>query len=73
MNIKSIGTSVTSNIIGAVVGGVAGYFAAKKLMKMEHKIAVYGTALVGAVLGAMAQSKMKSKAMLASTAATVKA
>jgi len=67
MTIKSTVGSLKENPIGLIVGGVALYFGAKKLMKVENKYALIGIVLAGAIAGAMIQSKMKSKAALAST------
>ncbi len=72
MTIKSIGGSLKENPIGAIVGGVALFFAAKKLMKVENKYALAGIALVGVIAGAITQSKMKSKATLAPAIAAAK-
>jgi uncharacterized membrane protein YoaK (UPF0700 family) len=67
MDVKTITSSVTGNILGAVVGGVALYLGAKKVMKVENKYYVAGLVLAGAIAGAMLQSKLKSKKILAST------
>ena len=64
MTIKSIGETVKTNFIGAVVGGVAFHFASKKFMKVENKYAHWGLVVVGALAGAMAQSKWKSKSTI---------
>jgi uncharacterized membrane protein YebE (DUF533 family) len=64
MTIQSIGSSVKSNIVGAIGGSVALYFGAKKLMKVENKYVLIGLTLAGAVAGAMVQSKLKSKATI---------
>jgi hypothetical protein len=65
MTVKSIGSSVSSNVVGAIAGGVILYFVAKKALKVENKFAVAGLAIVGVIAGAMAQSKFASKATLA--------
>ena len=65
MTIKSIGGNLKSNPVGAIVGGVALFFGAKKLLKVENKYALAGLALVGVIAGAMVQSKIKSKATVA--------
>ena len=65
MTIKSIGGNLKENPIGAIVGGVALYFGAKKLMKVENKYALIGLTLVGVIAGAMTQAKLKSKATVA--------
>ncbi len=64
MNIQSIGGSLKSNPIGAIIGGVALYFGAKKLMKVENKWALGGLVVVGVIAGAITQSKLKSKATI---------
>lgn len=65
MTAKTIISTATSNVVGTIVGGVALYFVAKKLVKVENKYAVIGMVLVGAFIGSIAQSKMHSKAALA--------
>ena len=60
-----------NNPIGLVAGAGAGYLAAKKLIKTEKTWVLVATIAVGAVVGAMVQSKMKAKASQP-TAATVK-
>ncbi len=72
MDIKSIGNSVKSSPIGALVGGVALFFAAKKLMKIENKWAMGGLVVVGVIAGAMVQSKLKSKATIKPAIAAAK-
>lgn len=62
MTVKGTIDSITSSPIGAIVGGAALYFGAKKFLKVENRCALIGLALVGVVAGAMAQSKIKSKA-----------
>jgi general stress protein CsbA len=52
---------VTSNPIGAVVGGVAVFMAAKKLGKVTNKWALIGLTVVGVVAGALAQNAIKAK------------
>jgi hypothetical protein len=73
MTIKSVTETVKTNFVGALVGGVALYYGAKK-MKVENKYAHWGLVVVGAIAGAMAQSKLMSKATIkpAITAATPK-
>lgn len=65
MTIKSITESVKTNFVGAIVGGVALHYASKKVMKVENKYAHWGIVVVGAIAGAMLQSKLKSKATIA--------
>lgn len=55
-------SKITGNPIGAIAGGVAVFFAAKKLGKVENKWALGALAIVGVVAGAMIQGKMKAKA-----------
>jgi len=61
---------ITNNPLGAIVGGVAFYFGSKKYAKVSNPWLLGGLALVGVVVGAMAQSAMKSKGQ--PTAADVK-
>ena len=68
MTIKSIGNTLKSNIPGAIIGGVALHFASKKLMKIENKYAHWGLVLVGAIAGAIAQSKMHHDKAVVTTA-----
>jgi hypothetical protein len=69
--VKATFGKVKSNLIGAAIGGVAGYYAAKKFGKLENKWALIGVAVVGAVIGATVQAKVAAKAS-APTAATIK-
>lgn len=69
--VKATFGKVKSNLIGAAIGGVAGYYGAKKFGKIENKWALIGLAVVGAVVGATVQSKVAAKAS-APTAASVK-
>ena len=55
-------TKITSNPMGAIIGGVAMYFGVKKFAKVENKYVLMGLAVVGGVVGAMVQAKMKAKA-----------
>ncbi len=64
-------SKITSNPIGAVVGGAVAFFAAKKFGKVENKWALIALTLVGVAAGAMGQSMLKAKSS-APTAATVK-
>lgn len=52
---------VTANPVGAVVGGIAGFYAAKKFAHLSNKWALGAAALVGVVVGAMAQATIKAK------------
>lgn len=62
---------VTSNPVGAVVGGVAFYYGAKKMANVQNNIALIAIAVIGAYAGATVQSNMKAKASVP-TQATVK-
>lgn len=53
---------VTNNPVGAIAGGVVGFYAAKKFGNVSNKWMLAGIALVGVVVGAMAQSMMKAQA-----------
>lgn len=53
---------VTNNPVGAIVGGVAGFYAAKKFGNVSNKWMLAGITVVGVVVGAMAQSMMKAQA-----------
>jgi uncharacterized membrane protein YeaQ/YmgE (transglycosylase-associated protein family) len=61
---------IKANPIGAIAGGVAFYYGAKKMGKVNNMYALIGLGLVGAVVGAMVQSKVASKG--APTIKTVK-
>ena len=61
---------LTANPIGAIAGGVAFYYGAKKMGKVENNYALIGLAVVGAIVGAMVQSRLASKG--APTVKTVK-
>jgi hypothetical protein len=61
---------IKANPIGAIGGGIAFYYGAKKMGKVENMYALIGLSLVGAVVGAMVQSKVASKG--APTIKTVK-
>ncbi len=64
-------SKLTANPIGAIGGAVAGYYLSKKLLKVENMWLLAGLTVVGAVLGANAQSAMKAKGSIP-TAETVK-
>lgn len=70
--LKSIGSSLKNNIPGAILGGVAGYFAAKKWGKVENKWILGGLAVVGAVLGAAVEYKIKARTVKPALAAAKK-
>jgi ABC-type enterobactin transport system permease subunit len=60
---------VTSNPIGAIVGGVAVYYAAKKYGNVTNRWMLIGAGVLGVIGGAMAQASFKKGAP---TAATIK-
>ena len=73
VTIKEAGKTAQANIIGLALGAVAGYYIAKKAVKLENKYALAGMAVVGAIAGVMIQSKMTSKkASVAITTAATK-
>lgn len=62
---------VTNNPIGAVVGGVAGFYAAKKFTNITNMWLMAGMTVLGVVVGANVQSMMKAQSGTP-TAATTK-
>ncbi len=70
--IKSIGKGLISSPIGAITGGVAGYYAAKKWGNVSNKWAVMGCALVGALVGAAVEYKIKAMTVKPAIAAAKK-
>ena len=69
MDIKSTVGHVTSNPIGAVAGGLAGYFGASKI-GITNTYAHWGLVVVGIFAGAFVQGKISAHAS-APKAATV--
>lgn len=67
MNFQSQITKVTSNPIGAVVGGVAVFYATKKWANVSNKWMLGVAVLVGVVGGAMAQQAIVSQKPTAKT------
>ena len=59
------------NILGVIVGATAGFFAAKKLGKVENKWVLIASATIGALAGSFVESKIKARQGVP-TAATVK-
>lgn len=53
---------LTNNPIGAIAGGYAAFWLAKRYGKVSNNWALAGLGLVGAIAGAMVQSNMKAKA-----------
>ena len=62
--------TITSHPIGAVVGGAAFYYGAKKMGNISNMYALIALTVVGVYVGAMAQGKFMPKG--APTASTVK-
>jgi hypothetical protein len=62
---------VQSNIGGSLIGGVAGYLVAKRVIKTDKMWTTGIVVALGVIAGAMVQSNMKAKASVP-TAATTK-
>lgn len=60
MNIKDQVSKITSNPIGAIAGGGAAFYGAKKFGKVTNKWVLAGITLVGVVAGAFVQAKIKA-------------
>ena len=71
-SLKSIGSSLKNNWAGGILGGLAGYYSAKKYGKIENKFVLGGVALVGALLGAGIEYKIKAKTVKPALAAAKK-
>jgi len=54
-------SKITGNPLGAVVGGVAFYYGAKKLGKVENMYILIGLSIVGAIAGASMIPNLLSK------------
>jgi outer membrane lipoprotein SlyB len=55
---------ITNNPIGSLLGAAVGFMAVRKFVKPETKyrtLMMIGGTIVGALVGAMTQSKIKSK------------
>jgi hypothetical protein len=52
---------VMSNPTGGIVGGVAGYYAATKLIRTQKMWMTVAVTVVGVVVGAMVEANMKAK------------
>ena len=63
-------SKMTANPIGSIAGGVAFYYGAKKMGKVENMWALAAITVVGVYVGAMVQSKLMPKG--SPTSATVK-
>ena len=72
MTIKSEATKVTSNPIGAIVGGAAFFYGAKKMGKVHNVWALIGITTVGVLVGAWGQSKLKAKTSVPNATLVVK-
>ena len=74
LKVKETVTKVTTNAMGGVIGGVAGYMVAKKVIKTEKMWLLAVVTVVGVIGGAMVQAKMKAKKGVptANTLATTK-
>lgn len=70
--LKSIGNSLKNNVIGTLAGAGAGYYAAKKWGKIENKWILGGLTLVGAVIGASIEYKIKARTVKPALAAAKK-
>jgi len=62
---------VQSNIGGSLIGGVAGYLVANRVIKTDKMWTTGLVVALGVIAGAMVQSNMKAKASVP-TAATTK-
>ena len=60
--LKTVGATVRKNPIGAVVGGVAGFYLAKKFTPVKKTWMLVGIGVASALVGAYAQSKISTKA-----------
>lgn len=59
--IQDTTAKIKANPISTLLGGVAGFMIAKKVMKVENKYALIGIIVVGALSGAMISASMKTK------------
>ena len=59
--IQETTAKIKANPISTLLGGVAGFMIAKRLMKMENNYYVAGVAVLGAIAGAMVSASMKTK------------
>ena len=58
---------ITANPLGAIAGGVAAFYGAKKFGNISNKYALIGVSLLGVIVGAMAQAKFMPKGQPTST------
>lgn len=61
VKVKETNSTVKNNVVGAIVGAVGGWLIAVKAIKTENVWFKGGLALVGAVAGAITESKIKAK------------
>lgn len=55
-------SSVTSNPMGAVIGGIAVFYGAKKFASVSNMYVLIGATVLGVLGGAMVQKSMKASA-----------
>ncbi len=55
---------IMSNPVGGIVGGVAAYYAATKLMRSQKMWITVSVTVVGVVVGSLVQANMKAKRSL---------
>ena len=59
--IQDTTAKIKANPISTLLGGVAGFMIAKRLIKVENNYALVGMVVVGALSGAMISASMKTK------------
>jgi hypothetical protein len=59
--IQDTTAKIKANPISTLLGGVAGFMIAKRLIKVESNYALIGMVVVGALSGAMISASMKTK------------
>jgi hypothetical protein len=59
--INKVVSTLKNSPIGAVVGGIAIFYAAKKYGKLENKWALGAIAVAGALIGSTVEYKVKAK------------
>jgi len=72
MELHNLTNAVKNNAIGAVVGGVAGFYVAKKRFNVTHKWHLALATAVGVAVGVFAQGKIAAKSSVP-TAGTINA
>jgi hypothetical protein len=63
-------SNVTSNPMGAVVGGIAVFYGAKKFAGVSNTYVLIGATILGVLGGAMVQKSMKASASKPSATTT---